>query len=72
LAPTFNDAGAAGGLADDLVFGESDAEDCVAKWGDVDEQEICLPLKVESIGHGRCGHSEGVRNYSVELRIDYK
>ncbi len=29
VAPTFNDADAAGGLAADFVFGEGDAEDCV-------------------------------------------
>ena len=39
---------------------------------DVELQEICLPLKAESIGHGRHGHLEGARNYSVELSIDYK
>lgn len=30
VAPTLYDAGAAGGLADDLVFGEGDAEACIA------------------------------------------
>ncbi len=30
VAPTFNDAGAAGGLADDFVLGEDDAEACIA------------------------------------------
>jgi hypothetical protein len=28
-------------------------------------QEIRLPLKAESIGHGRPGHSEGARYYSL-------
>ena len=30
VAPTFNDAGAAGVLADDFMFGEGDTEACVA------------------------------------------
>ncbi len=30
VAPTFNDAGATGGLADDFMFGEGDTEACVA------------------------------------------
>ncbi len=30
VAPTLNDAGAAGSLADDLVFGEGDTEACIA------------------------------------------
>ncbi len=34
---TFYDAGATGVLADDLVFGESDAEACIAKRGNADE-----------------------------------
>ena len=29
VAPTLYDAGAAGGLADDLVFGEGDTEACI-------------------------------------------
>ncbi len=29
VAPTFNDAGAAGSLADDFVFSEGDAEACI-------------------------------------------
>ena len=29
-------------------------------------QEIRLPLEAESIGHGRRGHLEGARNYSVD------
>jgi hypothetical protein len=37
VAPTLYDAGAAGVLADDLVFGESDAEACIAKRGNADE-----------------------------------
>jgi hypothetical protein len=42
------------------------------KFGRPVRQEIRLPLKAESIGHGRCGHLEGARNYSVKLSIDYK
>ena len=30
VAPTFNDAGAAGVLADDFMFGEGDTEACIA------------------------------------------
>ena len=30
------------------------------------EQEIRLPLKAESIGHGRSGHSKGAHHYSVK------
>ena len=32
----------------------------------LNEQEIRLPLEAESIGHGRRGHSEGARDYSVD------
>ena len=37
---------------------------------ELQQQEIRLPLKAESIGHGRRGHSKGARDYSVELSID--
>ena len=37
VAPTFYDAVAAGVLADDLVFGEGDAEACIAKRANADE-----------------------------------